>query len=57
MMPSWRKHLVTFLVAGAGFLVAWSVWHLYVDHQSLHSVIQWINNQNTQQIQRGGGTK
>lgn len=42
--------LVVSLAAGiCGFCVAWTLWHLWVDHQLLHALV----NMATQQVQKG----
>ena len=34
------------MLAGVvGFLVAWSAWHLYLDHQNFHMIVNFLNAQ------------
>lgn len=31
-----------------GFVLAWSCWHLWVDHQTFHAVVNFLNAQAAQ---------
>lgn len=39
-MPSIRSLAYGVLAGVLAFALSWSVWHLYVDHQDLHALIQ-----------------
>lgn len=43
-MSLWRKSLPV-LLGIAGFIAAWSAWHLWIDHQNYHAVLHWIEAQ------------
>ena len=34
-----RAALVGLLAGLVGFAIAWSAWHVYIDHQDLHALI------------------
>lgn len=40
-----RACLKTFGAGVLGFLIAWSAWHLYLDHQAHHALLQFVHHQ------------
>lgn len=40
-----RVVLLGTVVGVVAFLVAWSLWHLWIDHQNLHALLNWANQQ------------
>ena len=34
-----------------GFMLAWGSWHLYIDHQNFHALLNAIQQQQIQQVQ------
>ena len=50
-MKPWRQWVLAVLLGALGFMAAWGVWHLYLDHSNFHALLQWAVQMQAQQAQ------